>query len=168
MKHPFDQSLVRIRSATPSASDLLIEKLAQRDIPFSVMIELTVKCNRCLHCYNYDRSTTMPASLKQEMTPDEVYRIIDEAVAEGCFHFTFTGGEALLNPHLLDFIKHARSHHSRVHLKTNGTLLNENNIQDYADAGVENIWVSLYGSNACHPRCVHRKTGLFRRDHSCQ
>src|SRR5437660_231830 len=75
-------------------------------IPLNVTLELSLKCNlRCVHCYNFDRSK--PYFPVNELTPVEVKRILDEISQEGTLFISFTGGEALAHPHLLDFIKHA-------------------------------------------------------------
>lgn len=119
-------------------------------IPLSVTFEITQRCNiRCLHCYNFDRSRPYDHAQKEnELSRDEVLRIIDEVREAGCLYLTFTGGEAVLHPNLAEFVRHARARHLAVNLKSNGTLLDGENVRMVVDAGVGGLTVSLFGATA--------------------
>src|SRR3972149_5013423 len=126
-------------------------------IPISVTLEITLRCNiRCLHCYNFDRSEPHSnANYKQELTQEEIYHIIDEVRDAGCLYLAFTGGEALLHPHLHDFIKYARKKRLAVTVKTNGTLFSEAAVKELIDVGASSTEISLYGgTSATHDNFV--------------
>lgn len=114
-------------------------------VPLFASIELTLRCNlRCSHCYNFDRALPLPPG--DELAPAEIRGLIDELVALGTLEICFTGGEALLHPHLLDFVRHARSHLAAVRVKSNGVSLTRERAQHLYDAGVYALDVSLYGA----------------------
>ncbi len=119
-------------------------------VPLHVTIELSLKCNeRCVHCYNFDRSRPMPEAIaERELKTPEILRLLDEIQDEGTLFVTFTGGEPLLHPDLFQFIKRVRHHQMAVRLKTNATLLSKAMAERLAASEVSFIEVSLYGTSA--------------------
>ncbi|MEZ4273594.1 MAG: radical SAM protein [Myxococcota bacterium] len=122
----------------------------ERCIPLYATLELTLRCNlRCVHCYNFDRAIPLPKVQRdQELTQSEIHSLIDDLNTAGCLYMVFSGGEAMLHPHLLDYVSRARQHHMHVTVKTNGMFLSEQRTQALIDAGVGAIEVSLYGATA--------------------
>jgi radical SAM protein with 4Fe4S-binding SPASM domain len=115
-------------------------------VPLFTTIELTLKCNlHCVHCYNFDRSAPMPVG--EELRPEEILALLDELAAAGCLEVSFSGGEALLHPHLDDFVIRAREHLCAVRLKTNAMALTEVRAKRLNDLGVYTVDVSLYGAS---------------------
>ncbi len=159
----FDSSFVRLRSQTPSANDYLVEKTKGKLIPWSVMFEITQKCNlKCLHCYNYDREATKSVSrFTDELTDSEILDAITQVIETGCWAITFTGGEVLMHPSLNKFIKHARSYHAKVALKTNGLMVTDAKAKELADLGVHDIGLSFYGCKAETHDAFTAKKGSF-------
>src|SRR5262249_21806626 len=98
----------------------------ERSIPLNVTFEITLRCNlKCVHCYNFDRDLPyLPGRRGEEELSDvEIHRILDEVRAEGCLFLTFTGGEALLHPSLVEFVRHGSQAGMAVRIKSNGSLL---------------------------------------------
>lgn len=118
-------------------------------IPLYVTLELTQSCNfSCKHCYNFDRSDEKKMrEAKNNLTIEQWKKIIDDVVSEGGFYFSFSGGEPLTSPYLVELIKHVRSHHCIAKLKTNGSLLTRNNIDQLYNAGLYSMEISLYGAD---------------------
>lgn len=115
-------------------------------VPLFTTIELTLRCNlHCVHCYNFDRAQPMPVG--DELAPGEILALIDELAAAGCLELSFSGGEALLHPHLDDFVVRAREHLCAVRLKTNAMALTPVRAARLADLGVTAVDVSLYGAS---------------------
>ena len=55
------------------------------------MVELTYGCNlRCVHCYNPTHQA------KNELSTEQVFRILNELAAQGCLWIGFTGGELFI------------------------------------------------------------------------
>lgn len=154
-----------IPDSRPSGLSLAIREASRIYMPLNVTIELSQTCNlRCTHCYNFDRKEiSKPKSDKPPLSPTEILRIIGEIRSAGGLVVTFSGGEALLHPHLLDFIGEARRLRLAVRLKTNGTLLTPLKAQQLADAGVTDIEVSLYGASAKSHDPFTRSPGSFAK-----
>ncbi len=63
----------------------------QKLIPYSVILELTHRCNeKCLHCYLDHPSKD---KVKQELTTAEICGILDQLAEAGTLHLSITGGE---------------------------------------------------------------------------
>lgn len=142
-----------------------IEKAAVVHMPINVTIELSQNCNlRCVHCYNFDRKkTAQPESTKPALEPQEIMRILSEIRRAGGLVVAFSGGEALLQPRLLDFVREARRLHMAVRLKSNGTLISPSKARELKDSGVSDAEISLYGTSPeTHDRFT-RKAGSFER-----
>ena len=104
---------------------------AQRsDIPITASLEITLRCNlACTHCYNFDRERPYTSEdAARELTHDETIGIIDQLAEAGCLFLSFTGGEALLHPHLESYVRHARRRRFSVKVKTNGATLGPANV----------------------------------------
>lgn len=118
-------------------------------VPLFTTIELTLKCNlRCVHCYNFDRSVPQPKEATgKELTPPEILKLIDGLQEAGGLEISFSGGEALLHPHLEDFIRYARERMFAVRIKSNGMLLTPERVARLEAAGAYAVDVSLYGAS---------------------
>ncbi len=127
----------------------IIDAAHDRNIPLNTTIELGLGCNlACKHCYNFDRSQTRPDTGKVPLDKERILHLIDELAAAGCLVVAFTGGEALLHPHLFTFIRRARDRNLVVRLKTNGALMTADKVQALKNSQVGEIEVSLYGGSA--------------------
>lgn len=148
-----------------SLLDGMIQKARAACIPLITTLEITQSCNyKCHHCYNFDRSSELPEKLKgNALKPEEILRIIDEVALSGALYLNFTGGEALLHPHLDDFIKRARANHLEARLKTNGSLLSKERCEKLDQAGLAGLDISLYGFSEDSYEKLTAKTGMFQK-----
>lgn len=132
-------------------------------IPWFVTIELTLNCNlKCLHCYNFDRQSAMPDQLKVSMSKDRVLKLIDELKKAGTLMIAFSGGEALLDPNLFEYIKKARENSLLVKIKSNGTLFNLEKAKQLKSLGVYGVDISLYGANEYSHDYITNINGSFK------
>ena len=95
----------------------------------------------------------------EEMTADEVMRVIDDIAGVGKVpSVSFTGGECTLRPELPDFIARARSRDMRVNIITNGIRCADRAYVDtLAAAGLTSAQVSVEGSSPdVHDRLTQR------------
>jgi radical SAM protein with 4Fe4S-binding SPASM domain len=140
----------------------LVDQAYQQFVPLFATLELTLRCNlRCKHCYNFDRETPLPQDqVAKELTPPEILQLIDDLAAEGGLEISFSGGEALVHPHLEDFVRHARSKDFAVRVKSNGMLLGDR-AQRLSDAGVYAVDVSVYGASAATHEALTARPGSF-------
>jgi radical SAM protein with 4Fe4S-binding SPASM domain len=129
-------------------------------LPYSTMFELTSFCNlRCVHCYDVDIQRRHP----DELSTDQVKRVLDGIAEAGGVQVTFTGGEVFTRTDLVAILEHARARHFQINIATNATLLDAAAAQLFKELGVWEVGVSLYGAKAeCH-EAVTRVAGSFRR-----
>jgi MoaA/NifB/PqqE/SkfB family radical SAM enzyme len=73
----------------------MTEKALARNIPLSVQLDLTYRCNeRCVHCY-------LDHEDHGEMTTAEIKHLLDEMADAGVFILTLSGGEMFSAQRLL-------------------------------------------------------------------
>jgi len=89
----------------------------------SLELELSRACNlQCIYCY---ASSGQP--LENELTLEEIFTVIDQAVELGARKIiVLGGGEPLLYPRIFDVIDYILSKKLAVDLFTNGTYINRN------------------------------------------
>ncbi|MFZ0979932.1 MAG: radical SAM protein, partial [Candidatus Acidiferrales bacterium] len=91
----------------------LSAKALQLQVPLSVQLDLTYRCNeRCVHCY-------LDHDDHGEMTTAEIKKLLDELAAAGVFFLTMSGGEILLRKDFFEILEYARALLFSVKLKTN-------------------------------------------------
>ena len=110
----------------------------QRPI-ISLRITITNRCNvNCLYCHHDGM-----VSSKQEMTPDELYRICKIAKDIGVKKIRISGGEPLIRKDIVEIIeKIASLDFKDISMTTNGTYLGKY-AQGLKDAGLDRVNVSL-------------------------
>ena len=103
--------------------------------------------------------------LAEEMTPDEVIRVLDEIALVGKVpSVSFTGGECTLRPELPQFIRHARELGMRVNIITNGiACASPDYVDSLVDAGLNSAQVSLEGSNPEVHESLTQCRGSFQK-----
>ena len=112
-----------------------------------VIWNLIRRCNlRCKHCYSISADVDFPG----ELTTEEVFRVMDDLKAFGVPVLILSGGEPLLRPDLFDISRRAKAMGFYVGLSTNGTLIEEANIEAIAGVGYDYIGISLDGIGATH------------------
>jgi radical SAM protein with 4Fe4S-binding SPASM domain len=81
-----------------------------------ISIEITNKCTqRCRHC-----SSNGGDSFENELTLEEVQRVIDEAQELGAYILTLSGGDPCLRSDLFEIIAYARNKSFEIRLQTSG------------------------------------------------
>jgi len=113
-------------------------KALQRNIPLSVQLDLTYRCNeRCIHCYldHHDHG---------EMTTAEIKDLLDQMADAGVFYLTLSGGEILMRKDFFDILEHARLRTFCIKLKTNGVLVRKQEADRIKTLGVESVQISIY------------------------
>ena len=114
------------------------EKALKLNIPLSVQLDLTYRCNeRCVHCY-------LDHDDHGEMTTAEIKHLLDEMAEAGVFILTLSGGEIFLRKDFFDLLEHARRLMFCVKLKTNAIMIREREAARLRDLNVESIQISIY------------------------
>jgi radical SAM protein with 4Fe4S-binding SPASM domain len=117
----------------------MTEKALARNVPLSVQVDLTYRCNeRCVHCY-------LDHDDHGEMTTAEIKHLLDEMAEAGVFILTLSGGEIFLRKDFFEILEYARrTLFFCVKLKTNAILIREKEAARIRDLGVESIQISIY------------------------
>lgn len=113
--------------------------------PVEVYWILTDRCNlRCNFCLSESDS----ASREQELTPAQREQVLHDLIDARVLKVYLTGGEPLLIPETVDYVRRLRAHNVFTVLTTNGVLLDRRSIGLLADHGLNRIQVSVHGSTA--------------------
>ena len=130
----------------------------RRNPPGPVVIwNLIRRCNlTCKHCYSISADTDFAG----ELSTDEVYRVMGDLKAARVPVLILSGGEPLLRPDIFDLARRAKEMGFYVALSSNGTLINDSNIDAIDDIGFDYVGVSLDGIADTHDR-FRRKVGAF-------
>ncbi|MBB5018138.1 heme d1 biosynthesis radical SAM protein NirJ [Chitinivorax tropicus] len=130
----------------------------RQTLPGPVVIwNLIRRCNlTCKHCYSISADT----HFKGELGTDEIYRVMDDLKAARVPVLILSGGEPLLHPDIFPIARRAKAMGFYVGLSTNGTLINDQNIDDIATTGFDYVGISLDGLGDTHDR-FRRKAGAF-------
>lgn len=115
------------------------EKALAGNIPLSVQLDLTYRCNeRCVHCY-------LDHEDHGEMTTAEIKHLLDEMADAGVFILTLSGGEIFLRKDFFEILEYARLERQFcVKLKTNAIMIHERQAARIREIGVESIQISIY------------------------
>ena len=125
----------------------------------NLRVSVTNRCNlRCVYCHmegtwNFDH--------KQEMTPEEIERVVRAAASLGVRKVKITGGEPTVRGDLAEIIRRVKAHVDEVSMTTNGILL-ERHARDYRAAGLDRINISM---DTVDPENFHRITRFDMVDH---
>jgi radical SAM protein with 4Fe4S-binding SPASM domain len=136
----------------------------QESIPWYATIELGLQCNlTCMHCYNFDRTLPIPEKFKKNITPERIFKLIEELKEAGTIMIAFSGGEAIMHPHLFSFIKAAREHNLLVKIKSNGTKISKSVALKIKNHEVYGVDISVYGVNSEEHDYLTRTPGSFQK-----
>ena len=130
----------------------------KRQPPGPVVIwNLIRRCNlTCKHCYSISADKDFPG----ELTTQEVYTVMDDLKGFHVPVLILSGGEPLLRPDIFDISRRAKAMGFYVGLSTNGTLIDEGNIDDIAAVGYDYVGISIDGLRDTHDR-FRRLDGAF-------
>jgi radical SAM protein with 4Fe4S-binding SPASM domain len=125
--------------------------------PSSVALLVTYACNFiCDHC----KSTSHPGA-EWGLPFETIARLIREIAEMGTKHLTISGGEPLVRNDLFDIIDLANSQALKVHLATNGSLV-ERNRERLARAKLASVFTSVDGLEETNDR-FRRYQGAFKK-----
>ncbi|QLQ26056.1 MAG: heme d1 biosynthesis radical SAM protein NirJ [Dechloromonas sp.] len=130
----------------------------KRNPPGPVVIwNLIRRCNlTCKHCYSISADTDFPG----ELTTEQVYTVMDDLKAFRVPVLILSGGEPLLRLDIFDIARRAKAKGFYVGLSSNGTLIDEGNIDRIAECDFNYVGVSLDGLGATHDK-FRRLDGAF-------
>ncbi len=105
----------------------------------SLRITLTNRCNvNCIYCHHDGMRSS-----KNEMTPDEIYKICQIAKRIGVRKIRLSGGEPLIRKDIVEIVSKISSiGFNDISITTNGILL-EKYAKDLKEAGLDRVNISL-------------------------
>ena len=95
-----------------------------------------------------------------ELSTAEVYSVMDDLKAFGVPVLILSGGEPLLHNDIFEISKRAKAMGFYVGLSTNGTLIDQSNIEQIAAIGYDYVGISIDGIRETHDK-FRRKAGAF-------
>ncbi|MDQ5877713.1 MAG: heme d1 biosynthesis protein [Pseudomonadota bacterium] len=130
----------------------------KRNPPGPVVIwNLIRRCNlTCKHCYSISADKDFPG----ELTTEEIYGVMDDLKGFRVPVLILSGGEPLLRPDIFDIAKRAKAMGFYVGLSSNGTLIDDSNIDQIAECDFNYVGVSLDGIKETHDK-FRRMDGAF-------
>ncbi|MDP2961467.1 MAG: heme d1 biosynthesis radical SAM protein NirJ [Sulfurimicrobium sp.] len=130
----------------------------KRNPPGPVVIwNLIRRCNlTCKHCYSISADKDFPG----ELSTQEVFGVMDDLKRFRVPVLILSGGEPLLRADIFDIARRAKEMGFYVGLSSNGTLIDESNIDRIAAIGFDYVGVSLDGIEATHDK-FRRMAGAF-------
>lgn len=117
--------------------------------PLDVELRLNWECNAsCLMCGVSDYFTKSHEK-KENLTLQEIKKLLDVLTDMGCQSITLSGGEPTLRNDLVDIVLHASQRcKMNVSLNTNGYLLDDEFLEKLIQAGINSFTLSLDSPNA--------------------
>jgi heme d1 biosynthesis radical SAM protein NirJ len=131
---------------------------AKRNPPGPVVIwNLIRRCNlTCKHCYSISADQDFP----NELNTETIFKTMDDLRDFGVPVLILSGGEPLLHPDIFKISAYAKEKGFYVGLSTNGTMIDERNIQQIVDADYNYVGISIDGTRQTHDK-FRRKAGAF-------
>jgi radical SAM protein with 4Fe4S-binding SPASM domain len=139
----------------------LWDKMKRNRKVFSFDLEITARCNNdCSHCY-ICLSPVNHVVREQELTPAEIGRIAEEAVALGAVWVLITGGEPLLREDFAEIFLLLKRKGLLVSVFTNATMVRQEHVDLFLQFPPRDIEVSVYGATKETYERVTRRPGSF-------
>lgn len=122
-----------------------------------VIWNLIRRCNlTCKHCYSISADKDFPG----ELSTEQVFETMDDLKAFHVPVLILSGGEPLMRPDIFEISKRAKDMGFYVGLSTNGTMIDESNIDDIAKIGYDYVGISIDGVRETHDK-FRRLEGAF-------
>jgi len=122
-----------------------------------VIWNLIRRCNlTCKHCY----ATSADRDFPGELSTGQVFDVMDNLKTFGVPVLILSGGEPLMRPDIFDISHRAKDMGFYVGLSSNGTLIDENNIDDIVKVGYNYVGISIDGMRETHDN-FRRKQGSY-------
>jgi len=128
-------------STSPDDPYTRIERMSlEESVPLRAMLELTYRCNfRCVMCYLVEFRSP------GELTTAEYRGVMDQLADMGCLVLTLSGGEPMLRKDFFELAGYAREKRFALRIFTNGSLIDGEAADRFADLKPLSTDVSLYG-----------------------
>lgn len=123
-----------------------------------VHLSISDVCNeRCIHCYfpNYHRQNVMPKELFS--------KIIKQCKDLNVLNITLSGGEPMLNPHLVEFLQECNNNNFSINILSNLTLLSSSLVKVFENIPLLSIQTTLYSMDSNIHDSITKSKGSFKK-----
>jgi len=151
-----DVNLTKSKETTFDTQAFLAERFGENPFPTSIHVEIASECNeRCVHCY-------IPHEFKQDLMEKELFlKILHQAREMNLLHITISGGEPMLHPYFIDFLKACRLCDMSVNILSNLTLLDDGMVEEMKRNPLLSVQTSVYSMEAdIHDGITCKKNSL--------
>lgn len=123
-----------------------------------IHVDVSGLCNEhCVHCY-------IPDKFRNRTMPEELFHaILEQSKACRVLNITISGGEPMLNPHLLAFIRECRDNNFSINLLSNLTLLTDEMVYEFEKTPLLSVQTSLYSMNEEVHDSITQSRGSFAK-----
>jgi radical SAM protein with 4Fe4S-binding SPASM domain len=142
--------------ADKNTQDYLVSHFKNNPHLMQFQIELTSRCNeRCIHCY-------IPHENKNnDITPELFYNTLDQCRDMGILNLTLSGGEPMLHPKFVGFLKKSKEYDFSINVLSNLTMLNDEIIIEMKKNRLSSVQTSLYSMNPEIHDSITKVNGSF-------
>lgn len=151
-----NQRLAEDDSNTIDTQEFLSKYYKERPFPTSIHVEIASECNeRCIHCY-------IPHEFKQDLMDENLFNLVlSQAIELNLLHITISGGEPMLHPRFIDFMRKCREADMSVNILSNLILLNNEMIEEMKLNPLLSVQTSIYSMQEnIHDGITHQKGSL--------
>ena len=150
--------LTRILKALAESDAKVVHPQVARSSGPVVIWNLVRRCNlTCKHCY----STSADKDFKGELSETDVYHVMDNLKVFGVPVLILSGGEPLMRPDIFRISERSKTMGFYTALSSNGTLIDERNIEQIRAIGYDYVGISIDGLEETHDK-FRRKEGAFQ------
>ena len=145
-------------NSLPTTQAFFEKRFGETPFPVSVHIEIVSKCNeRCIHCY-------IPHKYKNQVMDTTMFLdLLNQCRDLKIQHITISGGEPMLHPQFIPFLRKCRECDMSVNILSNLTLLDDNIIDEMKRNPLLGVQTSIYSINpAIHDAITMSKDSLHR------
>lgn len=122
------------------------------------------KCNyRCKMCDFPDRDQQLRGRGLKELSTTQLKQLLKDFSDLGTAGIGFTGGEPLLREDIFELLRYAKELGLITHLNTNGSLLNEENVNRLLASKIDSVNISLDGATAKTHDTIRGSNGAFEK-----
>lgn len=134
-----------------------VKKFQARGIDFAT----SYVCNfKCPYCY---AATLTPKQNVRPMKVSDYQKVGRQAIKLGFITFSFQGGEPALDKRLPDIIAAFKPKHHHITITSNGSLLTEEIVKSWAEAGVDTVYFSVDSGIAEEHDRLRNFSGSFEK-----
>lgn len=140
-----------------SLMDEISALCAEKNIPYSALLELTYKCNlKCFHCYNTPQN-------KKELNTHEIVDVMEQLADLGCLYLTLSGGEIYCRTDFAYLAKKAKSLGFALNIFTNATLMTPIRAKALNKLNIMEASVSIFSTDPNIHDAITRQPGSLKK-----